>query len=109
MLKAEEAVVALPLSGLVGPSVTARAQLRAAACGLIFLLYAGAFLLPAYEFSSPMKGYEAFLSGLFFAAGSGLWARISFVVSSGWVANPIFAAGIVFLLRGRTVSAAACG
>jgi hypothetical protein len=109
MLKAEERIVSLPLSGLVGPNVHARTQLRVAACALITLLYAAAFVLPAYAFSSPMMGYEAFLSGLFFAAGTGLLSWISFVLSSGWVANPLFAVGIVCLLRGRTVAASALG
>ena len=109
MLEAEERIVSLPLPGLVEPNVHARTQLRVAACALITVLYAGAFVLPACEFSSPMKGYEAFLSGLFFAAGSGLLRWISFVLSSGWLANPLFAVGIVCLLRGRTVAASALG
>ena len=110
MLKTEQRPLSLRLPGLVRPRVRTSGRLLLAAGALIYAVYAVALLLPAtQQLQTPMRGYEIFLSALFFGAGSGFLSWIGFLFITGWVANPIFWVGTVLLMRGRVRGATIFG
>ncbi len=110
MLKTAQSPVTLELPGLIRPSVRTSGRLLLAVCGLLCLVYAVSLLLPAYgQFQSTMRGYETFLSALFFGASSGFLTWIYSLFMTGWVANPVFWAGTLLLMRGRLAGATILG